>query len=101
MKLYDSLDDLTADLAAGRIDVVMGDILQLKVFMATPEGKPFEIKGVTPVDPLLGRGARAAVRKGDEALRLRLNAALKAIRDSGEYDAIAKRYFDFDPYGAG
>ena len=101
VKLYDSLDDATADLAAGRIDVVMGDILQLKIFLKTPEGEPFAIKGVTPVDPLLGRGAGAAVRKGDDALRLQLNAALKAIRADGEYDAIAKRYFDFDPYGAG
>ena len=101
VKLYDSLDDATADLAAGRIDVVMGDILQLKVFMQTPDGKEFDVKAVTPVDPLLGRGAGAAVRKGDDALRLRLNAAIKAIRASGEYDAIAKRYFDFDPYGAG
>lgn len=101
VKLYDSLDDATADLAAGRIDVVMGDILQLKVFMTTAAGKSFDVKFVTPVDPLLGRGAGAGVRKGDDALRLRLNAAIKAIRDSGEYDAIAKKYFDFDPYGAG
>jgi polar amino acid transport system substrate-binding protein len=101
VKLYDSLDDATADLAAGRIDVVMGDILQLKVFMQTPSGQDYDIKGVTPVDPLLGRGAGAGIRKGDDALRLRLNAALKAIRDSGEYNTIAKRYFDFDPYGAG
>ena len=101
VKLYDSLDDATADLAAGRIDVVMGDILQLKLFMATPGGQGFDIKAITPVDPLLGRGAGAGVRKGDDALRLRLNAAIKAIRASGEYDTIAKRYFDFDPYGAG
>jgi polar amino acid transport system substrate-binding protein len=101
VKLYDSLDDATADLAAGRVDVVMGDILQLKLFLKTAQGEVFDIKGVTPVDPLLGRGAGAAVRKGDDALRLKLNAAIKAIRESGEYDAIAKRYFDFDPYGAG
>ena len=101
VKLYDSLDDATADLAAGRIDVVMGDILQLKLFLKTSPGQAFDIKGVTPVDPLLGRGAGAAVRKGDDALRLKLNAAIKAIRDDGEYDTIAKRYFDFDPYGAG
>jgi polar amino acid transport system substrate-binding protein len=101
VKLYDSLDDATADLAAGRLDVVMGDILQLKIFMKTDEGKPYDIKGITPVDPILGRGAGAGIRKGDDALRTKLNAALKTIRDNGTYDAIAKKYFDFDPYGAG
>ncbi|MBV8650717.1 MAG: transporter substrate-binding domain-containing protein [Alphaproteobacteria bacterium] len=101
VKLYDSLDDATADLAAGRIDVVMGDILQLKIFMKTDLGKDYEIKGITPVDPLLGRGAGAGIRKGDAALKERLDAAIKAIRDSGAYDTIAKQYFDFDPYGSG
>jgi polar amino acid transport system substrate-binding protein len=100
VKLYDSLDDSTADLAAGRIDVVMGDILQLKIFMQTEAGKAYDIKGVTPVDPILGRGAGAGIRKGDDALRLRLNTALKTIRDNGTYDTIAKKYFDFDPYGS-
>jgi polar amino acid transport system substrate-binding protein len=101
VKLYDSLDDATVDLAAGRIDVVMGDILQLKIFMKTDLGKDYEIKGITPVDPLLGRGAGAGIRKGDTALKEQLNAAIKAIRANGSYDAIAKKYFDFDPYGSG
>jgi len=78
----------------------MGDILELKRFLDSPDGSLYEIKGVTPVDPLLGKGAGAGIRKGDKPLQDRLNAALKAIRISGEYDAIAKKYFDFDPYGA-
>ncbi len=49
---------------------VMGDILQLNLFMATPIGQTFDIKFVTPVDPMLSRGARAAVRKGDDDLPL-------------------------------
>ncbi|TPJ57239.1 transporter substrate-binding domain-containing protein [Mesorhizobium sp. B2-7-1] len=39
------------------------------------------------------------MRKEDTALRDRLNAALKAVKASGEYDTITKRYFDFDIYG--
>jgi polar amino acid transport system substrate-binding protein len=99
IKLYDTLDDSTADLLAGRNDVVMGDILQLTLFLKTPQGQPYEIKGITPVDPILGRGAGAGVRKNDTALKERINTALATIRKSGEYDQIAKKYFDFDPYG--
>lgn len=99
VKLYDTLDDATADLVAGRNDVVMGDILQLTLFMKNVPGQPYEIKGITPVDPILGRGAGAGVRKGDTVLRDRLNGALTAIRKSGEYQTIAKKYFEHDPYG--
>src|SRR5215212_2208487 len=59
IKLYDTTDDSIADLVAGRIDVDMGDILELTRFLKTEAGQNYEIKGVTPVDPLLGRGAGA------------------------------------------
>ena len=28
-----------------------------------------------------------------------INAAIKTIRSNGTYNTIAKKYFDFDPYG--
>jgi ABC-type amino acid transport substrate-binding protein len=36
------------------------------------------------------------VRKNDNQLKQRLNAAIKAVHDSGEYSAITKKYFAFD-----
>jgi polar amino acid transport system substrate-binding protein len=99
IKLYDTLDDATADLVAGRNDVVMGDILQLTLFMKNVPGQPYEIKGITPVDPILGRGAGAGIRKGDTVLKDRINAAIASIRKTGEYTQIAKKYFEHDPYG--
>lgn len=36
------------------------------------------------------------LRKEDTALRDKLNAALEAVHANGEYDAITKRYFNFD-----
>lgn len=100
LKMYATTDDALADLAAGRIDVVLADILQMKLFLATDHGKDFEIKGQTHPDvQILGRGAGPGVRKGDDALRLKLNTALQAIRTDGTYQKIAAKYFDFDPYG--
>jgi ABC-type amino acid transport substrate-binding protein len=37
-----------------------------------------------------------AFRKNDDALRERVNAALKAIRANGTYQKLAAQYFDFD-----
>ena len=45
-----------------------------------------------------GVGAGIAVRKGD-ALREKLNAAIKAIRDNGTYKKINDTYFTFDVFG--
>ena len=52
-------------------------------------------------DPaFFGTGAGIAVRKGDTALRDKINAALAAIRADGSYKKLNDRYFDFDVYGA-
>ena len=39
------------------------------------------------------------MRKGDTDLVKKLDDAIAAIRANGTYDAIAKKYFEFDVYG--
>ena len=39
------------------------------------------------------------MRKDDNDLRERLNAAIEAIRENGVYKAINDKYFAFDIYG--
>ena len=46
----------------------------------------------------LDEGIGIAVRKEDEALRQRLNRALRAILDDGTYERINARYFPFSIY---
>jgi len=45
-------------------------------------------------------GVGIAMRKGEDALRERVNAALKALRADGTYKRLAAKYFDFDISGA-
>ena len=45
--------------------------------------------------PVVGIG----IRKGEDELKTKLNAAIKAIRANGTYDTFSKKYFDFDVYG--
>jgi polar amino acid transport system substrate-binding protein len=40
------------------------------------------------------------VRKDDTELKQKLNAAIAAVRASGKYDEITRKYFSFDIYGA-
>ena len=101
LKLYGNQEHVLLDLTLGRLDAVLGETLQLDAgFLKTPAGEGFGFVGPPLYDPaILGRGAAIGERKGDEALRGRLNAAIAAIRADGRYDAIAGRYFDVDIYG--
>ena len=99
VKVYDTQDNVNADLAAGRIDLDMADSTTLYAFLKTDQGKDFEVKWTVPADPIFGVGVGGGLRKDDTALKERLNKAIAAIRANGTYDKIAKNYFDFDVYG--
>ncbi len=99
VKVYDTQDNVNADLVAGRIDLDMADSTALYAFLATDAGKDFEVKWTAPADPIFGIGVGGGIRKDDTALKDRLNKAIAAVRANGTYDTIAKKYFNFDVYG--
>lgn len=101
--LYGTQEEANADLAAGRLDAVMADSIQLSDgFLKTDAGKGFSFFGADFNDPEChGEGAGIAVRKGDDALREAFNKAIKTIRENGTYAKINAKYFDFDIYGGG
>lgn len=99
LKLYDTLDNEIADLEAGRTDLMMAAGIQIQDFLKKPEGQPYEIKVTLPHEKIFGDGDGGGLRKEDTVLKERLNAAIKAVRASGKYDEITKRYFDIDIYG--
>ena len=100
VKVYDTQDNVDADLVAGRIDCEMADSIYLDSFLKTAAGKDFEVKFTEAKDPILGSGVGGGILKTNTALKEKLNAAIAAVRASGEYDKIAKKYFDFDIYGS-
>ncbi|MDR6754891.1 polar amino acid transport system substrate-binding protein [Mycoplana sp. BE70] len=101
LKEYQTQDEANNDLAAGRLDAVQADSIALSDFLKTDQGKDCcELKGLVKDDPaILGAGVGVGMRKGETELKDKLNAAIKAIRASGAYDTITKKYFDFDVYG--
>ncbi len=100
VKIYDTQDNVNADLVAGRIDLDMADSIALADFLKTDAGKDYEVKWTAPKDPIFGDGVGGGILKTNTALKDKLNAAIAAVRASGEYDAIAKKYFDFNVYGS-
>ncbi len=99
VKLYETQENANADLIAGKVDVVLIDWNGFNSLMELDQGGDMEVKLRIPTDLIFSKGARGGLRKGDVALKDRLNAAIDAIRANGEYDEISKKYFDFDIYG--
>lgn len=99
VRLYPTPDEYKLDLENGRLDAVIDDIVVLSEWISSDAGACCRIVGALPVDPVInGDGAGIAVRKGEDGLRRKLNAAIKAIRANGKYAEINNKYFDFDVY---
>lgn len=100
LKLYPTPDEYKLDIASGRIDGVIDDVVVLSDWLATEDGACCKLLGtLTPDLAINGEGAGIAIRKGEDELREKFNAAIVAIRDSGKYEEINAKYFDFDVYG--
>ena len=93
--------DVTLELAAGRGDIGFGSSLAATTaFLQSPEGKSFSKFG-PPINPSGNQagGTGIAMRKGEDSLRNKVNAALKAITANGVYKSINDKYFDVNIHG--
>lgn len=100
LKLYPTPDEYKLDIANGRIDAVIDDVVVLSDWLATEDGACCKILGTLTADPVInGEGAGIAIRKGEDELREKFNAAIEAIRANGKYQEINDKYFSFDVYG--
>lgn len=101
IKTYQTEDEADQDLVAGRLDAILASRITISEFLKSDQGKACcEIKGTVANDPdIMARGVGAGLRKGDEEIKEKINAAIKAIRANGKYAAISSKYFGFDIYG--
>lgn len=99
LKNYQGFDEHNSDLVAGRVDAVIGDSLAFADFLNSDQGKKFEIKAYLKDEAIFGKGVGVGMRKGEDDLKAKFNAGIAQVLKDGTYDAIAKKYFDFDIYG--
>ncbi len=99
---YATLEEAWLDLESGRLDLVVADsVVLLEGFLKTPAGEGFGFAGPNlSIPEYHGRGAGIAVRPGDDALREAFDAAIAQIRSDGTYQAISRRYFEFEVFDA-
>ena len=100
VRLYPTQDEVNLDMASGRIDMQVGDMLpMLDWTKKTEDGTCCELAGDPITDPaFVGEGVGIALRQEDDELREKLNAALAEMRADGTYKTINDKYFDIDVY---
>jgi polar amino acid transport system substrate-binding protein len=100
IRLYRTQDEVNLDLANGRLDMQVGDLVpMLEWTMKTDDGKCCELAGEPITDPaFVGEGVGMAVRQEDTALKDNLNKALADIVADGTYKKINDKYFAIDIY---
>jgi polar amino acid transport system substrate-binding protein/arginine/ornithine transport system substrate-binding protein len=94
--------EVTMELAAGRGDIGFGSSLAATAaFLKSPEGKSYSRVGppITLGGAKDGGGVGMAMRKGEDSLRNKINAALKTITVNGTYKKINDKYFDVNIRG--
>lgn len=80
----------TKELENGGVEAVVSDSAVVANFLKKNPDKNFTIVQVPDFEE---ENYGFAVRKGDEATKTLLNESLKKVRESGEYDKIAAKYF--------
>ena len=96
IRLYQTMDDLHLDLAAGRIDAAIGDVGSLIDFMATEQGKDITMFGPNLSGDVLGEGVGGAVRKEDTDILEMWNKAIAEMSADGTTAKITKKWFGRD-----
>lgn len=99
IRTYPTQDEANADLVAGRVDVVLADKVALAEFLKQPQASSLAMLADVPPEDRGVTRVGIGLRKEDKALTAKINAAIGTLLASGDYDRLARSYFDFDIYG--
>lgn len=91
---YGNVDQISADLVAGRVELMFVEATAAEEFLASDGGKGYGFVGPDYFDPLLGKGAGAMFRQDEDDLRERIDAAIRQVYGDGTFDDLAAKYFD-------
>jgi ABC-type amino acid transport substrate-binding protein len=96
VKLYKAMDDMYLDLASKRLDYGLSNAFVGYDFLKSERGKGCKWVGEPIADPtFFGDGVGMAVKKGNDAVREKLNEGIAAVIADGTYDKLNARYWPF------
>ncbi|MFP5512325.1 MAG: transporter substrate-binding domain-containing protein [Alphaproteobacteria bacterium] len=93
VRSYEKIDHAALDLAAGRVDALLGNRSALEVIMKADER--VAVAGPTFSRGALGAGVGIAVRKGDQ-LSARFTQAIAGAAEDGTASRLSAQWFGYD-----
>lgn len=97
---YETVEQMYLEIKSGRLDAIMTNPMKTYLeFLSKPDGAGFEVVGPQITDEkYFGTGAGIGLRKGNEALLKRIDAAILDMKKDGTLDKFSKLYFPFAIY---
>ncbi|WP_319471065.1 transporter substrate-binding domain-containing protein [uncultured Pseudodesulfovibrio sp.] len=96
---YPSMEEGFLAVAEERADLCLTPLLAGLEFLKSDKGQHCDIIGPALTETQFTYApAHIAVKKGNKALLIALNNALRSIRANGEYSIISRKYFPFSVY---
>ena len=93
MKVYSKQDEALSDLAAGRVDYVLGEAIALDAFLQTAQGKCCKSAGPVDYDAeIFGIGVGLGLRKSDAELKERLDKGIAELISDGTLRMITEHW---------
>jgi polar amino acid transport system substrate-binding protein len=99
VKLYPGGDEPFLDLASGRVDYVVGDMLVAQKMMDKNPGCCRIVATIKRSPEIFGPGVGAAFRPGDADLKAMFDKAIAEADADGTFKRIAGEYFKIDVRG--
>jgi octopine/nopaline transport system substrate-binding protein len=90
---YKTTEQYDLDLAAGRVDAVLGDATALRGTLDKPEFKDFTVAGPGFSGGVLGRGVGVGLRKDSQDLKAMFDTAISAAIADGTVKTLSEKWF--------
>jgi lysine/arginine/ornithine transport system substrate-binding protein len=95
-KTYNTIEEAELDLEAGRVDAFLADkLITYDWLEKTGKAKGFDYVGKPVEGPQVTGHVAIGIRKGDTAMKAKLDAAIDQFLASPEYDKLSRAYFPF------
>jgi octopine/nopaline transport system substrate-binding protein len=96
IEYHETLQSLTLDLDAGRIDSALSSRSDWKRWQDDENALEYALIGPDMAGGVFGKGVGAGLRQGDDDLREKFNQAIQAALDDGTISRLSKRWFGYD-----
>jgi octopine/nopaline transport system substrate-binding protein len=96
VRTYDKIDNAGIDLAAGRVDAVIGDRSVVEAVIKEDKGGNIVMFGPNLVRGVLGEGMGLGLRKQDADLKALFDKAIAEATKDGTVAKLSKQHFGYD-----